>query len=113
MAARPIFVDGSSQTIEEELCSYLGGQLVTAVNSGTSALHLSLKVSGVGSNTEVFCPSISFVATSNVIHYCGATPHFIDVNLRDFCVCIEKLEEYVVSKLDVKNGRIFNPITGI
>ena len=47
-------------------------------NSGTSALHLALRVVGVKSNHEVIVPSISFIATANAVKYLNANPIFMD-----------------------------------
>ena len=49
-----------------------------ALNSGTSALHLSLLLSGIQPGDYVLCQSHNFVATANVIKYCGALPIFVD-----------------------------------
>ncbi len=50
-----------------------------AVSSCTTALHLALVVAGVGPGDEVVVPSLSFIATANVVRYVGATPVFADV----------------------------------
>lgn len=50
-----------------------------AVNSATAALQLSLAVWSIGPGDEVIVPSLTFVATSNVILHAGATPVFGDV----------------------------------
>lgn len=51
-----------------------------AVNSGTSALHLALKSLDLCQDDEVIVPSITFVATSNAVEYCGAKVVFADVD---------------------------------
>ncbi len=50
-----------------------------AVSSCTTALHLALVLVGVGPGDEVVVPSLSFIATANVVRYVGATPVFADV----------------------------------
>ena len=52
----------------------------TALNSGTSALHLALIAAGIGRADEVITVSMTFVATTAAILYCGAKPVFIDVD---------------------------------
>jgi dTDP-4-amino-4,6-dideoxygalactose transaminase len=49
------------------------------VSSCTTALHLALAACGVSSGDEVVTVSHSFIATSNAIRYCGATPVFVDI----------------------------------
>jgi perosamine synthetase len=51
-----------------------------AVSSCTTALHLALKVLGVGDGDEVISPSHTFIATANAIRYCGARPVFVDID---------------------------------
>ena len=51
---------------------------VTALNSGTSAIHLSLILLGVKSGDDVLCSSFTFAATANPIKYICANPVFID-----------------------------------
>lgn len=54
-----------------------------AVNSCTAGLHLALAALGIGPGDEVLVPSLSFVATANVVVYCGATPVFVDIGSLD------------------------------
>ncbi len=67
------------QEFEEKFAAYTGTKYAVAVSNCTTALHLSMIVSGVGRGDEVICPSMSYIATANCIHYVGATPVFADV----------------------------------
>ena len=58
---------------------------VIAVNSGTSAIHLSLLALGISKNDEILVPSLTFVGTVNPIRYCDAIPNFIDISLKNLC----------------------------
>ena len=49
-----------------------------ALSSGTAAIHLQLRLLGVGPGDEVFCPTLTFAATCNPVRYLGAEPVFID-----------------------------------
>lgn len=51
---------------------------MAAVSSGTAAIHLGLRLLGVGAGDEVFCSTLTFVASANPILYLGAQPVFID-----------------------------------
>jgi len=58
--------------------SKLVGLPCVALSSGTAAIHLGLKLLGVGAGDEVLCPSFTFAASANPVIYQGATPVFID-----------------------------------
>ena len=51
-----------------------------AVTSCTTGLHLALAGLGVGPGDEVIIPAFTWIATANVVLYCGATPVFVDVD---------------------------------
>jgi dTDP-4-amino-4,6-dideoxygalactose transaminase len=51
-----------------------------AVTSCTTGLHLALVSLGIQPGDEVIVPAFTWVATANVVEYCGATPVFVDVN---------------------------------
>lgn len=65
---------------EERFAAYSHAKHCKAVNSGTSALHLALLAAGVGPGDEVITVSMTFVATTAAILYCGATPVFVDID---------------------------------
>src|SRR5689334_8060217 len=54
------------------------GRPSAAVASGTAAIHLGLRLLGVRAGDEVFCSTLTFVASANPIRYLGAEPVFID-----------------------------------
>lgn len=53
-----------------------------ATTSCTTGLHLILAAMGIGPGDEVIVPAFTWVATANVVVYCGATPVFADVDWR-------------------------------
>lgn len=63
---------------EKELAEYLQCKGAVALSSGTAALHLALRLAGVEQGDEVFCSSLTFVASANPVLYLGAVPVFID-----------------------------------
>jgi dTDP-4-amino-4,6-dideoxygalactose transaminase len=65
---------------EERFAAYCDVRHCVALNSGTSALHLALLAAGVGPGDEVITVSMTFVATTAAILYCGAKPVFVDVD---------------------------------
>src|SRR5580700_5626866 len=68
---------------EREFTGRMGLQAV-ALASGTAAMHLGLRLLGVGPGDEVLCPSLTFVATANPIRYLGAEPVFLDSGREDW-----------------------------
>ncbi|MBH5398269.1 DegT/DnrJ/EryC1/StrS family aminotransferase [Bradyrhizobium sp. CNPSo 4010] len=65
---------------EERFADYCRVAHCRSVNSGTSALHLALLAAGIGPGDEVITVSMTFVATTAAILYCGARPVFVDVD---------------------------------
>lgn len=66
---------------EEQFAEFVGVRRAIASVNGTSALHIALHGLGVGVGTQVLTQSLTFVATSNAVSYCGAEPVFIDVDI--------------------------------
>lgn len=66
------------EAFESEFSSYLGARAALAVSSGTSALHLALRVLGVGEGDVVFCSTFTFVASVSPILFQKASPVLID-----------------------------------
>ncbi|WP_024365974.1 DegT/DnrJ/EryC1/StrS family aminotransferase, partial [Arthrobacter sp. TB 26] len=64
---------------EEAFASTQQASYAVAVSNCTTALHLALKVAGIGAHDDVVVPSLSFIATANAVTYVGARPVFADV----------------------------------
>ncbi|MHC5257600.1 DegT/DnrJ/EryC1/StrS family aminotransferase [Streptomyces sp. UC4497] len=71
---------------EEEFSELVGDRTCVAVNSGTSALQLSLMALGIGPGDEVVVPSFSFAATANAVRLVGAVPVFADITADTYCL---------------------------
>ncbi len=73
----------ATQDFENQIGAYLGipsgDRRVLATNTGTSALHVALKLAGVGSGDQVITPSFNFVADHQAIRQCGAEPVLCDI----------------------------------
>lgn len=63
---------------EKEICAYTKAGYAAALDSGTAAIHLALKLAGVKEGDIVFAPSLTFSATCNPVMYEKAVPVFID-----------------------------------
>mgnify|MGYP001418505483 CR=1 FL=1 len=75
-----------------------------AVNSATSALHLSCLALGVSKGDYVWTSSISFVASANCALYCGANIDFVDIEPNTGLISINKLEQKL--KIAHKEGKL-------
>ena len=63
---------------EKEMAAFIGVQSAAALVSGTSALHLAIKLAGVKPGEVVFCSDLTFSATVNPVSYEGGVQVFID-----------------------------------
>ncbi len=64
---------------EQSLSQYTGAKFVTAVNSGTSALHVMYFAAGLSAGDEIITAPMTFAATANAALYLGAKVKFVDV----------------------------------
>lgn len=97
---------------EEELAAYTGVKRAVAVVNGTAALHICLLLAGVKADDEVLMPALTFIATANAVSYCGAVPHFVDVEERTLGVDAAKLSTYLEEATEQREGSCFNLTTG-
>ena len=85
---------------EQSLENYLGhDKYVTALNSGTSAIHLGLILLGVTAGDVVICQSLTFAASANPILYLGATPVFVDSEHQTWNLCPVFLEDAILDQI--------------
>jgi dTDP-4-amino-4,6-dideoxygalactose transaminase len=97
-------VGGQKSIFRDELSSFLNFEgSINLLNSGTSALHIALKVAGVVEGDGVLCSTLTFVASANVIKYVGAEPIFVDSELETWNMCPDLLEKALVD-LQSKNA---------
>ncbi|MFN8125107.1 MAG: DegT/DnrJ/EryC1/StrS family aminotransferase [Candidatus Nanopelagicales bacterium] len=83
---------------EDEFAELVQGRECVAVNSGTSALHLSLLAMGIGAGDEVIVPSFTFAATANAVAVAGATPVFVDIDPATFCLDPDRVVEAITAR---------------
>ncbi|WP_249339134.1 DegT/DnrJ/EryC1/StrS family aminotransferase [Streptococcus suis] len=79
--------------LEEMIKEYTNSEQVVALSSGTSALHLAMKLAGIKSGDYVFCSDVTFSATVNPITYEGGIPVFIDSEYDTWNMDPEALEK--------------------
>jgi len=78
---------------EKAFSEYTGIPHCVALSSGTAAMHLALRHLGVGSGDEVFASTLTFIGSVSPIVFEGATPVFIDSDLKSWNMDPALLEE--------------------
>lgn len=84
--------------LEGDFADYVKAEHAIAVNTGTSALHLSIMAAGVERGDEVILPSFTFVATAEAVAMVGAKPVFVDINPKTYNLSCENLEKAITEK---------------
>ena len=79
--------------VERITCEKTQSKYAVALASGTSALHLAVKLAGVKPGDKVFCSDVTFAATVNPIVYEHGVPVFIDTEYETWNMDPEALEK--------------------
>ena len=77
---------------ENRVSQYCNAKFAFAVNSATSALHISCLALDVGPNDIVWTSAVSFVASANCALYCGATIDFVDIDAKTYNMSVKSLK---------------------
>jgi pyridoxal phosphate-dependent aminotransferase EpsN len=72
---------------EREMAAFTGAKGAVALCSGTAAIHLALRLAGVGPGDRVICSTLTFAASANPILYAGAVPVFVDSEPETWNMC--------------------------
>lgn len=95
---------------EEKIKKFTGSKYAIACNSGTSALHISLKLAGVLEGDEVIAPTVTFVATINSIIYNLGKPVFMDCD-EYYNIDPKKTIDFLKNNTFKKNNKTYNKKT--
>lgn len=88
---------------ESTVRDYLGADVhCVGLSSGSAALHLALRIAGVGSGDEVWISSMTFAGGIFPVNYLGATPRFFDLDRESWTIDVKILAEEL-SKAAQKN----------
>jgi len=83
---------------EEGFAKYCGVEYGVATSNGTAALHLALTALGIGEGDEVVVPTLTFIATANVVRYTGAKPVFVDSHPDYWGIDPQKIQQVITPK---------------
>ena len=97
--------------LEEKLADFLNVEKTAAVQSGTSALHLSLIACGVQPGDMVIVPTLTFIAAVNPVRYQFAEPVFMDCD-DSLCMDPQKLRRFCENECVTENGQLKHKSTG-
>jgi perosamine synthetase len=86
------------EEFEGRFARFVGTPHAVATTSCTTALHLALAALGTGPGDEVIVPAFTWVATANVVEYCGARPVFCDIDLSTFNIDPARVEALVTPR---------------
>jgi perosamine synthetase len=90
------FVGGESVVkFEEEFAQYIGTKYAVSVNSGNSALQISLMALGIGDKSKVVTPTNSFIASANCIRMTNAEPILSDIIIDDGSIDLSNITNKV------------------
>ena len=87
-----------TEDFEKRVKEYVGTRHCVAMNSCTSALHLSLLSASIGSADEVIVPTFTFAASGNVVVHTGARPVLADIDEETFNISISSLEQSITER---------------
>ena len=98
---------------ERRLSEYTGAKYVVATINGTAALHAALMVCGIQPEDEVITSPLTFIATCNAVHYCGAQPLFVDVEWDTLGLSPESLAIFLDDHAEIRDDDLcWNKKTG-
>lgn len=96
---RSWYIQGvEDENFEKEFAEYCGTEYCVGVGNGLDALMLSLKALGIHEGDEVIVPSNTYIATALAVTYVGATPVFVEPDIRTFNIDPMKIEEKITDK---------------
>jgi dTDP-4-amino-4,6-dideoxygalactose transaminase len=84
--------------LEDGFSDFVKAKYAFGINSGTSALHLSLLAAGIGAGHEVVVPSFTFISTAEVVALVGAKPVFVDINPMTYDIDPGKIERRITKR---------------
>lgn len=96
---RSWYIEGvEDKEFEKAFANYCGTKYCVGCGNGLDALVLALKALGVGAGDEVLVPSNTYIATALAVTYVGATPVFVEPDIRTFNINPDNIEKAITGK---------------
>lgn len=96
---RSWYIEGvEDEAFEKAFAEYCDSKYCVGVGNGLDALFLSLKALGIKEGVEVIVPSNTYIATALAVTYTGATPVFVEPDIRTFNIDPTKIEAAITDK---------------
>lgn len=90
--------DVENKEFEKAFAEYCGTNYCVGVGNGLDALMLILKALGIGMGDEIIVPSNTYIATALAVTYVGATPVFVEPDIRTFNINPTLIEGAITDK---------------
>ncbi len=97
--------------LKKKIKSLTKSKYSIAVINGTCALQIAIKACGVQKEDEILIPNLNYIGSSNATIYCGAIPHFVDVESNSLGIDATKLEKYLSKICLIKKNSSINKYT--
>ncbi|MFH1038059.1 MAG: DegT/DnrJ/EryC1/StrS family aminotransferase [PVC group bacterium] len=93
------------RNFEDDFARFCMTRYAVGVDSGVSALELSLRACGIGEGDEVIIPAQTFIATASAVSFTGATPVLVDVDEQIYTIKPQQIERAIT-----QNTRAIMPV---
>ncbi len=105
-----VFINGSAvKELEKALSDYVGTSNCITCANGTDALQLALMAWGIHEGDAVFVPDFTFFSSAEVVSTVGATPVFVDIDIKTFNMSTDDLSgriEWILNNTDLRPAAI-------
>lgn len=96
---RSWYIEGEEDAaFEKAFAKFCNAENCVGVGNGLDALMLSLKALGSGNGDEIIVPSNTYIATALAVTYVGATPVFVEPDIRTFNIDSARIEQAITDK---------------
>ena len=96
---RSWYIEGiEDENFEKIFAEYCNSKYCVGVGNGLDALYLALRALGIKEGDEVLVPSNTYIATALAVTYAGATPVFVEPDIKTFNVNPERIENAITDK---------------